>query len=371
MKKMFVILMVLVSAMTFVSAIFGEDKLPVMLNRGTYTAEPLPEYMDDIWVPYQEIRRLVFTDTRTGKQGIADEYGNVLIPADCPYIIDQRSHGTLQNTSGHYNEIICVNEPDDVWNGRLISLEKNEISYDGYFSFGGRDFITIMEYHDGMAIAETDPWKSGGYVKPKLGYVDKAGNLAIDLKFDQATNFEGGYAMGFVENKWGIIEKDGSFVFTAGAWRSIAHVHDRVFVGQAPSGKWYRIELPESSKQSKVAVDKSQVKIVKSDHGDTYIEVGKTSNVVFTSPMPIAPKAKSELKIDDKVQIVNTTALRMYQRPNWAPMDVQAFPGKVATVTDGPVRDGNTFWWEINFLGHKGWVIEVTGDGTRYLEKVK
>ena len=76
------------------------------------------------------------------------------------------------------------------------------------------------------------------------------------------------------------------------------------------------------------------------------------------------------LKIGDSVEVVNTTALQMFQRANWAPIDnLQAFPGKKAMVTDGPQYVNGSIWWEIDFLGHRGWVMEKTGSGKFYLEK--
>jgi len=90
-----------------------------------------------------------------------------------------------------------------------------------------------------------------------------------------------------------------------------------------------------------------------------------------TSPRTGNSKYSSRLKIGDTVEVINTGGLQLYMTPNGKYYDgVAAWPGKAAKVTDGPQYDKNgSIWWEIDFLGHRGWVLEVTTKGTYYLEK--
>lgn len=78
----------------------------------------------------------------------------------------------------------------------------------------------------------------------------------------------------------------------------------------------------------------------------------------------------THFSLGEKGEIVNTTALRMYNKANGMTKEgIQAFPGKEFTTTDGPVCVDGAIWWEINFLGYLGWVTEVNGQGTYYMEK--
>ena len=79
---------------------------------------------------------------------------------------------------------------------------------------------------------------------------------------------------------------------------------------------------------------------------------------------------QSKLKIGDTVNIVNTTGLQMFFNPAGKAMaDKQAFPGKTAKITDGPKIIDGVIWWEIDFLGYRGWVTEFVPPKTYYLEK--
>lgn len=81
----------------------------------------------------------------------------------------------------------------------------------------------------------------------------------------------------------------------------------------------------------------------------------------------------TRLKLGDAVQLTpETTGLQMYMTAYGKPYDgVAIFPGKSAKVTDGPKCEDGSVWWEVDFLGHRGWVRENNYSGTYYLEKSK
>ena len=62
-------------------------------------------------------------------------------------------------------------------------------------------------------------------------------------------------------------------------------------------------------------------------------------------------------------EIINTTGLKLHREPAGKEIKgLQAFPGNEITILDGPVCKDDKVWFEIDFLGHKGWVImEKTG----------
>ena len=77
------------------------------------------------------------------------------------------------------------------------------------------------------------------------------------------------------------------------------------------------------------------------------------------------------LRPGDTVDIINIASLRMFTTPNRNPMEgIVAFPGKTAKITDGPKLENSVYWYEIDFLGYRGWVMGMTTGGTYYLEKV-
>ncbi|MBR6089587.1 MAG: hypothetical protein IKP86_06615 [Anaerolineaceae bacterium] len=97
--------------------------------------------------------------------------------------------------------------------------------------------------------------------------------------------------------------------------------------------------------------------------------LGKTAVPIKTEPDPAETLSSSKLKIGDTVEIVNTSGLQMLQKPNGNSIGVQAFPGKTAKITDGPKVENGIVWWEIDFLGYRGWCMEGK-NGTTWLRNV-
>lgn len=86
------------------------EALPEMISGKPYSAEPLPSYMDDLWSPYNSgyvPDVLVYTDTRTGLQGVADEFGNDKVEAKCKKNIDDRWRGCSKMQKGFITKF-CV-----------------------------------------------------------------------------------------------------------------------------------------------------------------------------------------------------------------------------------------------------------------------
>lgn len=78
----------------------------------------------------------------------------------------------------------------------------------------------------------------------------------------------------------------------------------------------------------------------------------------------------SHLTPGDKAEIINVTALRMYNRPGADQIEgLYAFPEKEFTITDGPQCMNGTVWWRINFLGYSGWAAEMDAEGSYYMQK--
>jgi hypothetical protein len=58
---------------------------------------------------------------------------------------------------------------------------------------------------------------SGGLARvsngDKWGYIDRDGNLVIEMKFDDAESFHNGIARVEIDDKYGYIDKTGSYVW--------------------------------------------------------------------------------------------------------------------------------------------------------------
>ena len=81
-------------------------------------------------------------------------------------------------------------------------------------------------------------------------------------------------------------------------------------------------------------------------------------------------KYESHLKTGDKAEVINVTALLMYESPNGKQVEgVSAFPGKEITIIGDPYCKDDVVWWKIDFLGYKGWVKEMNEEGTYYIKK--
>ena len=360
-------------------SVADSDNLPQLKDKRPYTVVSLPDYMDDLWVPYLEKKVIVYKDTRNNMYGIADEKGNVLIEAQCPYIIDQRHRGTWQNTSGISNELLCTDDKYNYTEFGCINLKTNSIDSKNCIGFPPRGYNITLDIKDGMGLVqnsvETD--------KPKYGYIDKNHNVVIDFQYDIATNFESGYALVQKSGKWLIIEKDGSHTFDSGAWKLITHLRGQIFIGQAKNGKWYRFELPVSNRQPKIAIPANCVLIGTNDHGDSVIVIDSkscTRKVVNTTSSGVKVDTCSMmtyLKKGDMIHVKDDLdyGLRIRKTPNGEPTGKQAFSknekGPIYfQITGGPKCEDNKVWYEVNFLGHKGWIAEGA-DGQYYLEKRK
>ncbi len=345
------------------------DDLP-LLNGTQLNVEALPDYMDDIWVPYVNPRAerqlghptpvtkplLVYTDKRSGLQGIADENGNILMEPQCKYILDHRNRGRRQNVTSFSNYLICSDYasgcdasgyPD---NNGVINLDNFEVNYDSidkFFKwFPGSGFDYLTDYYDGLAITTNE---SGSF----YGYQDQRGNQVIRQIYKGATNFDSGYATVLKKEKWTIIEKDGSFPFKDNTWNTVQQVKGRKFVGQTPSEKWYLFEMPVSS---------AIIGEPASNNKTSTENTRKVGNCRYPT----------RLKLGDEIDVINISALVMYNTAGGFRTDkLQPYRGSKtpAKLTDGPQCVDGIVWWEVNFLGHMGWVTEMRSDGTYLMEK--
>ena len=77
---------------------------------------------------------------------------------------------------------------------------------------------------------------------------------------------------------------------------------------------------------------------------------------------------KSYLKPGDHAEVAINAGLKIRKEPAGAETGIQAFSGKDVKILNGPVCESGTVWFEIDFLGHRGWSMEGK-DGTYYLKK--
>ena len=78
----------------------------------------------------------------------------------------------------------------------------------------------------------------------------------------------------------------------------------------------------------------------------------------------------TRLSLGDKAEIINVEGLRMYEKPNDAPIEgLYAFPEREFSIIDGPICVDESIWWKIDFLGYIGWAREMNFDGLYYMEK--
>ncbi len=81
--------------------------------------------------------------------------------------------------------------------GDKLQTEASDYRLKNFFGFGIRGF------ENGMAPVE---------INKKWGYINKEGKLAIEAKYDEATEFRDGYAAASRNGKWYILNKDGKEV---------------------------------------------------------------------------------------------------------------------------------------------------------------
>lgn len=67
-------------------------------------------------------------------------------------------------------------------------------------------FSDVSEFRDGIAAANTDPYK------PRYGFIDRTGKWTIDPSFEHANQFSEGLARVFVNGKYGYIDRSGKVV---------------------------------------------------------------------------------------------------------------------------------------------------------------
>ncbi|MBR6089538.1 MAG: hypothetical protein IKP86_06370 [Anaerolineaceae bacterium] len=77
---------------------------------------------------------------------------------------------------------------------------------------------------------------------------------------------------------------------------------------------------------------------------------------------------KSYLSPGDHAEVPMKTGLKIRKEPAGEETGVQAFYGKDIRILDGPVCKNGTVWFEIDFLGTRGWSMEGK-DGSYYLKK--
>ncbi len=79
-------------------------------------------------------------------------------------------------------------------NGKILTTELRDFRLKEVFGFG------LQGYHDGMvAVKKNDKW----------GYLDSKGKVAVELKYDKVTIFDGGYAIAKTENDFFVINHSG------------------------------------------------------------------------------------------------------------------------------------------------------------------
>lgn len=77
---------------------------------------------------------------------------------------------------------------------------------------------------------------------------------------------------------------------------------------------------------------------------------------------------KSYLFPGDHAEVPMKTGLKIRKEPAGEETGVQAFYGKDIRILDGPVCKNGVVWFEIDFLGHRGWSMEGK-EGSYYLKK--
>ena len=405
MKESLFTKVVLFFLFVFTSGCFGED-LPKMSGNRTYKAYKLPDNMTEIW-PYDG-KYLVYRDKKSGLEGIADLDGNVLLRPQCQYILDERQKLGRNCIYTQFPGLSC--SPENIsYIGYQIDLdsmkvtEEIETSWSGHglgghsmgyvypdgtvemvsVGFDWQEYVLVEdsqtgkygtvnkkneliapaiyndidEYGDNLAIVYLC---DDHYNNCKYGYIDRRGNLAIEVKYTDATRFDKGYATVKSVNTWVVIERDGSMPFSTSSWKDIVQINGRNFVAQAKDGTWYRLLLPVSSKSSKIL-----------QTGGTAYYTSQTSSSTSGNSRGTKVGTCSTptlLKTGNHAKVINTQSLRIRKTPNGEPISQQAFPDRDIYITGGPKCVNNIVWYEINFLGYKGWVAEAV-DGEYYLQK--
>ena len=128
---------------------------------------------------------------------------------------------------GDFSEGLCVVKVGDKYG--VIDKKGNYIhpcsfvsitSFDGNVAFGEKDGMRYYVYSDGKVQPltgskfEYHPY-SDGYAKVrnvksgKWGYADKKGVVRIDIKYDEASDFQNGHAVAKQNGKWYILNKMG------------------------------------------------------------------------------------------------------------------------------------------------------------------
>ena len=77
---------------------------------------------------------------------------------------------------------------------------------------------------------------------------------------------------------------------------------------------------------------------------------------------------KSYLNPGDHAEVAINTGLKMRKKPAGAETGIQAFAGKDVKIMDGPVCVNGVVWFDVDFLGYRGWCMEGQ-NGTYYLTK--
>lgn len=136
----------------------------------------------------------------TGKQGLIDKSGNVILPPSYYYISKN-----AQNVKGK----VLIPVLDGYGHDGFISPEGKEIIPPKYgLKYNPMHHRNFFDPETGLA-----PVNRGGYLKDnKYGYINADGQLVISYSYDEAGDFSGGYAVVKSGKKAGIIDSGGRVV---------------------------------------------------------------------------------------------------------------------------------------------------------------
>lgn len=154
-----------------------------------------------------------FICTKNGKMGIIDYTGNSVIA---------NNYDVIQNITGTniVQAIYANSNTSEIYNKNMnkVSETKNAHIYieSNYVKILSEDSIEYMDF-DGNEKEAKDILKSNNIFAKKengkWGYVDNAGNIIVDFKYDFALDInEYGYGAIKEGDKWGVVNKDGTVI---------------------------------------------------------------------------------------------------------------------------------------------------------------
>ncbi len=154
---------------------------------------------------------VALVQTGEGKKGFDDSYGYIdkqgrfVIPPRRRLMPGSFSEGLAAFAVGGEVEYADNNVPVNI-----IGMEFGCIDKSGKTVIKPR-FVGIGEFHDGLALAQTDGALHRG-IEGSFGFIDTSGKLVIPDTFETAQPFSEGLAAVKQKGLWGFIDRTGTFV---------------------------------------------------------------------------------------------------------------------------------------------------------------